>query len=293
MIFVAIPVHNRVAFTLECLASIEAQARADVRVIVADGGSTDGTADAIADKFPETVLLRGGGDWYWTAATNRAVEAALEAAGPQDHVLTLNNDTRLEPGYYAGLRRAPAAGPRAMIGSVMLSDEDGTVADGGVLVSWPTAAFRTLSRGLTLKELGAITPRLQPVDVLSGRGTLIPIDVFKTVGTFDEHALPHYGADYEYSRRAAQRGFELLVCRDACLIGRVHESGLHTARPTDVGDSLRTLWNIRSAKSLKYRWRFALRAVPRYALPTFLMIDTFRVVGGTLRGFVSTSRTKG
>jgi GT2 family glycosyltransferase len=258
MIFVAIPVHNRVAFTLECLASIEAQARADVRVIVADGGSTDGTADAIADKFPETVLLRGGGDWYWTAATNRAVEAALEAAG-----------------------------------SVMLSDEDGTVADGGVLVSWPTAAFRTLSRGLTLKELGAITPRLQPVDVLSGRGTLIPIDVFKTVGTFDEHALPHYGADYEYSRRAAQRGFELLVCRDACLIGRVHESGLHTARPTDVGDSLRTLWNIRSAKSLKYRWRFALRAVPRYALPTFLMIDTFRVVGGTLRGFVSTSRTKG
>ena len=96
MIYVVIAVKNRLPFTRRCLADLSAQHGVDVTTIVVDDGSTDGTLDMLARDFPSTVVLRGDGDLWWTAATNLGVAWALKRATDADYVLTLNNDTSFD-----------------------------------------------------------------------------------------------------------------------------------------------------------------------------------------------------
>ncbi len=293
MIHVVIPVHDRVAHTLECLRSVFEQARCDVHVIVVDAGSQDATADRVAEAFPAVTVIPGDDAWWWTAATNRGVREALTFARPGDSVLTLNNDTRLMGGFMTALtdamkgrrpqRKIGETAGRPLIGSVMLSDRDGSVVDGGQrIASWFTAAYRPVN--WPTQQSSVASAELAPVDVLSGRGTLVPIEAYKAVGLYDERRLPHYGADYEFSRRACRAGFGLYVCVRAQLIGAVDATGLHGEPPSNLRSAARSLWSIRSANSLRYRWAYARLVCPRAALPSFLACDTARVVGGAMRG---------
>ena len=92
MIRVVIPVHDRLALTRACLASLRAQTFRDFVVYIVDDGSTDGTFEALRADHPEVIVLRGNGHLWWAGATNRGVGRALREAGPSDYVLTLNND---------------------------------------------------------------------------------------------------------------------------------------------------------------------------------------------------------
>ena len=86
------PVHNRREETLQCLRSIK---RSDstglqIHIIVVDDGSTDGTAEAIAKDFSDVQIAAGDGELWYTAGTNRGIEAALKH--DPDYILAINND---------------------------------------------------------------------------------------------------------------------------------------------------------------------------------------------------------
>ncbi len=62
--------------------------------------------------------------------------------------------------------------------------------------------------------------------MLPGRGTLIPVEVFKTIGNFNQKKLPHYGADYEFSFRAKQAGYRLLIANRARVYAKLCVTGI-------------------------------------------------------------------
>ena len=70
MVYIVIPCFNRKKLTRGCLQALENQTYKDFKVIVVDDGSTDGTANMITREFPETILLFGDGNLFWTGATN-------------------------------------------------------------------------------------------------------------------------------------------------------------------------------------------------------------------------------
>lgn len=95
-----------------CLAALAAQddPGVDWEVLVLDNGSTDGTADwmrrEILPRSPRVRLIESPVNLGFCAGNNRLV---AEAAG--DAVAFLNNDTRPEPRWLAGLVEALVAAP--------------------------------------------------------------------------------------------------------------------------------------------------------------------------------------
>ena len=107
---------------------------------------------------------------------------------------------------------------------------------------------------------------------------------FRQIGLYDEYSLRHYGADYEFSRRALAAGFALYVDKASMLYVRERESGLHLSVGTrDLTALVQSLWSIKSANDLRLRWRFARRACPRRWQPAYIPCDNARVIAGSLR----------
>lgn len=74
--------------------------QAPVELIVADDGSTDGTADALAREFPMVRVVRRRSNAGFAAACNLGFSEARH-----DLVALLNNDVQIEPDYL--LHKAP------------------------------------------------------------------------------------------------------------------------------------------------------------------------------------------
>lgn len=284
-VYVVIPAHNRAEQTLKCLGALSQQTYPAVTRIVIDDGSTDRTAELVKAKFPDTLLLRGDGSLWWTGATNLGLQFALERAGTHDFVLLLNNDITLLPDFLEVILESAMRHPGTLIGSVALSDEDkSTIADGGIRINWRTAKYTPLAVGENYQTVLKRGIGVEAVDALTGRGTLVPIEVFRRVGLYDQKHLPHYGADYEFSIRARMAGFDLLVDYRCIVLVNVKSTGMRNERGairwSDLGKSY---FSRRSPYSIRYRWNFARLACPRPLLPTFFVLDTARVLLGPIR----------
>jgi GT2 family glycosyltransferase len=98
---------NTREFLRECLASVLRDGATDV--VVADNGSTDGSAELVAREFPSVTLLVNPSNPGYGAASNAAVRRCSS-----EYVLVLNSDTVVQPGALAALAayldRHPAAG---------------------------------------------------------------------------------------------------------------------------------------------------------------------------------------
>ena len=85
-----VPVRNRQQLTLRCLEQLAQQTYPNLRVLVVDSNSSDGTVAAIRTAYPQVRVLAAGDDAYWAGATNRGLRQAL--AQGSEWLLTINDD---------------------------------------------------------------------------------------------------------------------------------------------------------------------------------------------------------
>jgi GT2 family glycosyltransferase len=280
-LWVCIPVHNRIQLTLQCLESLYKQDINDYEVVMCDDGSTDGTAEEVARRYPGIQVLYGDGNLWWTGAVNRCVEHALAKASAGDCIVTLNNDLEVRPDYLRRLYDAAKRYPKSLITSVVYDIDNGKLVSPGYRQNWITGAAAAIN-----PEADHLPddPDVAWITHASGRGTLIPVSVFHRVGFFDEKHLPHYGADYDFSYSARRSGFDVYVCFSARVYSHIAETGITAVRSLPFWPGLRQyLTSRKSPANLGVRWRLALNNCPKWLLPSYLLLDFLRVMGSYLK----------
>src|SRR5207247_6096610 len=91
----------------DVLRSVLRQTFSGFLIRVVDNGSTDGSREIIDDEFPEVHLVSLPENLHFARGTNVGIREALK--NPEcTHILTLNNDTRVDPEWMAELMRVAA-----------------------------------------------------------------------------------------------------------------------------------------------------------------------------------------
>jgi len=85
-------------YLADCLTSLRELDSPAREIVVVDNASTDGSAEIVREGFPEVRLIQAGDNLGFCRANNLGIAATREP-----FVLVLNPDTRLRPGFLAGL----------------------------------------------------------------------------------------------------------------------------------------------------------------------------------------------
>ncbi len=280
-LFIVIPVHNRKEATRGCLECLRAQTYPALHSVLVDDGSTDGTREMLEKEFSEVVRLEGDGNLFWTGATNLGIRYALKQGA--ELIVTLNNDVKIKPDYIEKLVAAHRKHPRALIGSINLTREESPrLLYAGIISSNPWTA-KSVKRGRLLQEYANEFSGLLPTYSLPGRGVLIPKCVFEEVGLFDERNFRHYAADYDFSLRAAETGFDLLVNMDNPVFSP-YEPGRAGGEMQSFSEFFKSFFSFRSSNYLPVSLRYNFRHHPYWwYFPVYALLDLGRKIFSFIR----------
>lgn len=210
-IFTLIPVFNRLAHTKRVIECLRRQTLArDLRIVIINDGSTDGTAEYLKSQSDVTTI-QGDGNLWWGGAIEAGLESVLPKAKDDDYVLFLNNDTWFADDYLQRLVDTSRNFGGAAVGSAIREeDRDPPLVSIGARININRLAIWDVFSELSEAER-ASPKEFYDVDALSGRGTLYPVSLFRRFGTMRPRLLPHYMADYEVAMRFKRNGVRLVV----------------------------------------------------------------------------------
>lgn len=236
-VFIIIALHNRLNYTKTCLKSLKAQTYKKYSLIIVDDGSTDGTSEFIKRNYPQVQIIPGDGNLWWTKSMALGVESALKQSRPGDFVLSLNNDCFFEKNYLENIIKTSIENGRSIAGSLVIDSTNKTrVIEAGIRIDWKKSLIYGLSDKMSDKAAFYKNRSvIKDLDTLPGKGTLIPIEVFKKIGNFNYKRLPHYIGDYEFFCRARRNGINLIVSTNSTLYnfskatGTVHLDGMYSS----------------------------------------------------------------
>ena len=194
----------------------------DARIYLADDGSTDGTADAVAAlKLPVTIVS-GPGDWFRA----RSLAEAWQAIDSKpDVVLWLNDDVTLLDDALEHLDHWHRLVPNAVLVGQVADVSTGVWASGG----------RNRVGKSPLRQ-AAVIATTAPLDVemTNGQILFIPRVVSDAVGIVDG-GFSHGAADFEYGLRVVTAGYRNLAIPGFLGTMRVNP----TVKATSIRESLR------------------------------------------------------
>ena len=277
ILFIIIPVHKRKEFTKNCLLSLRQQTYKDFKAVVTDDGSTDGTAEMLANEFPEVHVITGDGNLWWTASTNLGVQYALE--NKADYILTLNNDTIVTKDFLEKMIYWAEKTPNALLGALALDADTKQPVYGGEIINWKWANSKFLLDILPKEHWCG----LHEVTHFPGRGLLIPAEVFRKVGLYDGKNFPHYMADYDLTHRAIRTGFNVYCNFDAKLYAYPEVSGdAENRKNKSLKNYYNHLFGIKGGGNLRNFTLYAFKNCPTKLIFPFLIIGYMRRITGYL-----------
>ena len=194
-----------------------------MQVIVWDNASSDGSAEAVAEAFPQVELHQCPDNLGFAAANNRASEFATG-----EWILLLNSDTETLPGSIQSLLSFAKDHPEAGIVGGRTIFEDGSLnatscfnrmtvwslfCYATMITRWfPESPFLNPERSVSGKM-----EQIQKVDIVTGCFFLLKTSLWRELGGFDLRYFM-YAEESDMCLRAAKLGYRPMVTPDATII---------------------------------------------------------------------------
>ena len=196
-----------------------------IATVVVDNGSTDGSADAVAERFPDVELVRAGVNLGFAGGNNVGIRRALDRGA--DWVLLVNNDAEVEPGIVGALAAAAAARPDAgMLACKVLFADSGRLWYAGA--DFDPILGRSRHEGFGEADVAG---RLEDTDRATGAAMAVSRAAIEAAGLLDEE-LFLYAEDLEWSLRIRGAEFAVVYVPEATVRHRVSSATGGAGSPT-------------------------------------------------------------
>jgi GT2 family glycosyltransferase len=220
-------------------------------VLVIDNGSKDGSAEMVADEFPDVRLTRADRNIGFAAANN-----ILFAEARGRYIVLLNSDAFLQPG---SLQRAIAHmedDPKVGLGGARLIGEAGewqpsarmfpSVLNDFLSLSGLAQRFRASRFAGRADRTWADPLQEAEVDWVPGAFSIIRTDALKKIGWLDDTFFLYY-EEVDLCRRLKKAGYSVRYWPDIVVIHLGGESSKSVKGTvlSSAGTQL-TLWRLRS-----------------------------------------------
>lgn len=224
-------------------------------VYVVDNASTDGSADAVRERYPWVELVAAEENLGFVRGNNLILDRLR--SDPPELLWLLNPDTEVQPGCTETLARFFTAHPHAGMAGPRLLNADGSLQH---------SAFRFPGLAQPLADLGLLPPRLyetrlngryprqcydagQPfrIDHPLGAAMMVRGDAFAQVGGLDERFFM-YCEEIDWAWRIHKAGWDVWLVPEAQV---VHFGGASAGQAR--AETTAHLWESRARLYHKHR----------------------------------------
>jgi GT2 family glycosyltransferase len=221
-IAVVILTYDQREMTLACLESLRGVTAPPHRVVLWDNASSDGTVEAVADRFPEVIVHWSPENLGVAGGRNAAAALAMERLSPE-YLMFLDNDMEVTPGFLEALVTPMDEDPR--IGQTQaklrfMEDRERLNDGGGCRITW----WRGETRPVGYRELDRGQRDVLRPCVACGGAMMVRSGVFRSLGGFDLAFNPFGPEDLDFSLRLQDAGYQALYVPQAVLYHAVSHS---------------------------------------------------------------------
>lgn len=231
-ILTIIVTYNGLKWYERCLGSLR-HSTIPVNIMVVDNASQDGTADWIAELYPEINLIRSDKNIGFGQANNIGLRYALDNG--YDYVFLLNQDAWLHTNdCIERLVQAAEHQPEYMIMSALWLYGSGERITKGSKQHM-IALERVGNDFVSDLYLGNTLQEVYETDYICAAAWLLPRKTLEQIGGFDPLFF-HRGEDDNYMQRVHYHGGKIGLCAKACICHDIEE------RPSNY-DAEHENWN--------------------------------------------------
>jgi len=259
-----------------CLSSLVGAVREPPlrEIIVVDNASGDGSAQVVAQEFPDVLLIRNDRNLGYAAANNQGIRASKG-----EYIMLLNPDAWVQKGCLESLAEFLDANPCAAAAAPRLLNPDGSLQQSvRSFPAPPPLIFDALGLARLFPRSRVLAAYrmtwwghsdVREVDQPMASALMLRRSALDEIGLFDER-FPLYFNDVDLCLRLKRAGWKVLYLPDAVC---VHHVAASTAQ-------VRCAAIAESHRSLLRFYRKHYRALP---LPIYVFCALVIIVSGWIR----------
>ena len=263
--------YNGKSLAEQCIRSVLNAAYPEKEIILVDNGSTDGSLDYLCDIFPTVHGLANKENLGIAGGRNRGFMEAIRRGA--DYVLSLDNDTRIDPKMiHALIAIAESESQIGIVGPKTYMDDGSRRMQcaGGTITYTQNVCSERGREALDHGQYGSV----EDVDYFPGFGFMARRAVFEKLNFLDERFYGYGHEDTDFCVRATRFGYRVVYVPDAVMWHRGSATiGSYSPRKKYL-EAVNSVYFVRKYAGRAQRIKYAFFAV--FGLLYALILQSLR-----------------